>query len=342
MCAVFNIPSPRLVTPGGVINFTDNASEGFLHEEFVLPQDNHLQSIFGKSRPSLGYYFANLDEIRQNVRTDFDIDKNEYLYLYRNRNTKVSAMAIADIDDTERAFDVGKNDIYEKNLIDRIAKLYDKAIIEEVVKMPMENFENLKRAVCAAGGEIEFESSMDMLTRANVTLRIPMHNLDPFYTMLSNGKTDPKPNTIPEIKDIKIQNNMVVVVYFEDGSFTKSICKDGETFNVYTGVMVCLFKRMLGESKDEKVYGQKKFTRMMDKAMSFFTRKEKELKKAREEKKARIEAEKVKQNRNLRRKSKKREEQIRIFAEALKRDRIAVENEKYDRANSLPTSNEDV
>lgn len=66
---------------------------------------------------------------------------------------------------------------------------------------------------------------------------------------------------LSKIKDYKIYNGKALVVWFTDGSFTKAVVSDGEEFDFYTGLMVCLFKKYLGEN------GSKKFNKMMEVAM---------------------------------------------------------------------------
>ena len=259
------------------------------------------------AKPNYGIYFTTIEDVKKHFQVCDDLVTMKMIYRYRKGNIE-SRVAID-------AFDRLQKQMTADDIFRELAKGYDKAVIEEVFKMTHFDFNEKIAMLERKGCHIEIHDELGYGQYVNVA--VPF---DLFRYLKIAPATEPEANNrIPPIKDIKIQNNKVVVVYFEDGSFTKSICKDDETFNVYTGVMVCLFKRMLG--KDD---GQKKFTRLMEKAMGFFTRKEKALKKAREEKKARIEAEKVKQNRNLRRKNKKREEQISIFAEALKRDRQAA------------------
>lgn len=66
---------------------------------------------------------------------------------------------------------------------------------------------------------------------------------------------------LSKIKDYKIYNGKALVVWFTDGSFTKAVVSNGEEFDFYTGLMVCLFKKYLGEN------GSKKFNKMMEVAM---------------------------------------------------------------------------
>lgn len=291
-------------------------------------------------RPSPMFYFANLDDIRR--RMQWNEDPVNMCITYRYQRNKIICMFRIDINDP--VFISHSDDgTLEEAAVRQLAKKYDEAMIMEVFKMNMVEFNRMSGKLASFGGTLEIQGSPWEGMRA--IIGIPVDHLSKLaFTDDLLAKKFNAPPAIPEIKDIQVQNQKVVVVYFEDDTFTKSICGEGEQFNVYTGVMVCLFKRMLGESKDETVYGQKKFTRLMAKAMGFFDKKYKARKKALKEKMARVAAQKAREEKNLRKKAKKREEQISIFAEALKRDRQAAETEKFmaDARNRAETSSEDV
>ena len=286
-------------------------------------------------RPSPLFYFANLDDIRNRIQINEDIVTMTKKYRYQRNG--VTCMYVLDLNDPIRFkvhFDPAA---LNEEIVRQLAKKYDEAMIKEVFKMNMVEFNRMSEKLARFGGTLELKDDC-CWTRMRAIIEIPVDHLSKLaFTDDLLAKKFNAPPTIPEIKDIQVQNQKVVVVYFVDGTFTKSICGKDEPFNLYTGVMVCLFKRMLGESKDEQVYGQKKFTRLMAKAMGFFDKKYKARKKALEEKNARIAAQKAREEKNRRKKAKKREEQISIFAEALKRDREAAAWE-----NRPETSSEDV
>lgn len=291
-------------------------------------------------RPSPLFYFANLDDIRNKMQINEDIVAMTRAYRYQRNG--VTCMYVLDLNDPIH-FKVHLDPVaLNEEIVRQLAKKYDEAMIKEVFKMNMVEFNRMSEKLARFGGTLELKDDC-CWTRMRAIIEIPVDHLSKLaFTDDLLAKKFNAPPTIPEIKDIQVQNQKVVVVYFVDGTFTKSICGEGEQFSIYTGVMVCLFKRMLGESKNEKVYGQKRFTRLMAKAMGFFDKEYKARKKALEEKNARVAAQKAREEKNRRKREKKREEQISIFAEALKRDRIAVEQQKYDRTDSLPTSHEDV
>lgn len=286
-------------------------------------------------KPSPMFYFANLDDIRNKMQINEDIVAMTRAYRYQRNG--ITCMYVLDVNDPIH-FKVHLDPVaLTDEIVRQLAKKYDEAMIKEVFKMNIVEFNRMSEKLARFGGTLELKDDC-CWTRTRAIIEIPVDHLSKLaFTDDLLAKKFNAPPTIPEIKDIQVQNQKVVVVYFEDDTFTKSICGKDETFNLYTGVMVCLFKRMLGESKDEQVYGQKKFTRLMAKAMGFFDKKYKARKKALEEKNARIAAQKAREEKNRRKKAKKREEQISIFAEALKRDREAAAWE-----NRPETSSEDV
>lgn len=70
------------------------------------------------------------------------------------------------------------------------------------------------------------------------------------YPWLPKNQVDCCYGGIPAVVRIDTYNNRVVLVRFYDGSFTKAVCAEGDTFNLDTGISICLMKRML--SKDQK------------------------------------------------------------------------------------------
>lgn len=66
---------------------------------------------------------------------------------------------------------------------------------------------------------------------------------------------------IPEIKAIDTYNDRVVKVTFVDGTFTKCVCDNPDSFDEYIGIALCLFKRQLGKD------GHKVFNKLMRYAM---------------------------------------------------------------------------
>lgn len=144
-----------------------------------------------------------------------------------------------------------------------------------------------------------------------------MNNISASYNVESVKESDkgltvtaakqPKGSILPyDIKDYKIYNGKALVVWFTDGSFTKAVVSNGDEFDFYTGLMVCLFKKYLGEN------GSKKFNKMMEVAMKKLGDIDKNKEKQAEEKAL---AEKKRRKADMKRKAKalkKKEEAIDI------------------------------
>lgn len=50
-----------------------------------------------------------------------------------------------------------------------------------------------------------------------------------------------------DIADIQVYNNKVVKVVFSDGTFTKSVCGENDTFDLDIGITICVIKKMAGK-----------------------------------------------------------------------------------------------
>lgn len=126
---------------------------------------------------------------------------------------------------------------------------------------------------------------------------------------------------LSKIKDYKIYNGKALVVWFTDGSFTKAVVSNGEEFDFYTGLMVCLFKKYLGEN------GSKKFNKMMEVAMKKLGDIDKNKEKQAEEKAL---AEKKRRKADMKRKAK-----------ALKRKEEAIDIQKQGFVRAMQEIGED-
>ncbi len=67
-------------------------------------------------------------------------------------------------------------------------------------------------------------------------------------------------NDLPKVTDVQTFNERVVKVIFDDGSFTKAVCSKDDVFDLDTGIMVCLIRRMIAKDADSATYA---FNRLM-------------------------------------------------------------------------------
>ena len=113
----------------------------------------------------------------------------------------------------------------------------------------------------------------------------------------------------PLIKDIKIPNpNKVVIVEFNDGTEEKAICHKDDVFNLETGIMICVMKKMMG--------GSAEYNKYMNLVMKFYECKIEDEKKAAEEAERKERKRQKEIARKQRRKERKIAEQIEIQKEA--------------------------
>lgn len=54
---------------------------------------------------------------------------------------------------------------------------------------------------------------------------------------------------VPRIYDIKVYNDKVVKVFFNDGTTETAVCQEGDKFDLDMGITVCIMKKMLGRNE---------------------------------------------------------------------------------------------
>lgn len=119
---------------------------------------------------------------------------------------------------------------------------------------------------------------------------------------------------VPEIIDVKVINDKVVIVTFVDGTQTKAVCNKDDTFNLEVGIGICITKRLM--SNDEKT-GSSMFNKTIKNALKVMKRNE-EAKKAIE--KAELEKKKIEEKikyKKQKRADKRREKRIQEMAAAI-------------------------
>ena len=277
-----------------------------------------------RTLPSPDYFFANLNDIRMRTEIEHDIESNTCTFRYKGPSGRPSIKIKVVV---ERG-DITSTKDYA---IKEIAKLYDDMMCRRYFNMSAVDFRILSDKVARLGGRIELNDCFDFMnvTGPLVTIHLPCDKLnqlklenEPVYQHMLTPR-------IPAVDKIVTHNDRVTIVYFADGTFTKCVCGKDEEFNLYTGVAFCLFKKMLNRGGDD---GHKKFNNMMRKAMKTIED-EKKLQKmicqAKHEEKLR-EAKRLEKKRS--KEFKKKEEQIGIMQEALRRDRKSANLENTPEA----------
>jgi len=196
--------------------------------------------------------------------------------------------------------------------------------IREVFNMDSNRLNRFVTVLDAAGGSFSIHDSVCECPTAHIDIPTAMlHHLH----FDGDGSIEPVETIvipkIPPIREIQTFNNRVVLVTFCDGTQTKSVCGKGETFDLYEGIAFCLFKRFLGKN------GHKGFNDLMRFAFKKLDAQEKAKEKRQKlEDFTKRQAEKRKRQAE-KRKARKREEQISIYQEAMKRDREATISDVY-------------
>lgn len=137
-----------------------------------------------------------------------------------------------------------------------------------------------------------------------------LFGLDPYKPVEGSVYPTPKP-----VK-VETYNDRVVKVTFEDGTFTKSVCSDNDTFDLDVGITICILKRVMGKD------GHKLYNNMMRDIHKIMDENEKDKEKARKEKAERKAKQRKTELKAAAKKAKARQEQIDIqktaFVEALR------------------------
>ena len=119
---------------------------------------------------------------------------------------------------------------------------------------------------------------------------------------------------VPEIIDVKVINQKVVIVTFIDGTQTKAVCDKDDTFNLEVGIGICITKRLM--SNDEQT-GNSMFNKSIKDALKVMKRNEQleEARKEFKEEEKRIEA-KI-QRKKEKRAEKRRQKRVEELADAI-------------------------
>lgn len=122
---------------------------------------------------------------------------------------------------------------------------------------------------------------------------------------------------IPQITDVKVINNRVVIIKFKDGTQEKAVLSSKDTFSLEQGISICITKKILSQLTYGN--GSSAYNKLIDYAMKIYNKNEKEKQDAEKTKeKAEEKTQKHKEKRN-KRKAKQRDEQIEILSEAISR-----------------------
>ena len=270
------------------------------------PLYNHrapVRRVF-KDDKGINRLYPTVTEIRSKISKEINVKENLALYKYNDGYCVcMRAVDLKDVDVVKNGFRTGLADtVAICELTDEVHEFYKKKFIEEEMKMSMEQYNNLCRLIKSLGGTVDLDYSQYERCRINLPIEklkwikvvLPETNFDKYKIP---NKWGYEGTDIPPVVNVETYNNRVVKVTFADGSFTKSVCSENDTFDLDVGISVCITKRMMGKD------GHKNYNNMMRKVH------EQMIKNAKDEvaKKAKIQEEKEKRKKANERKAEKKD-----------------------------------
>lgn len=127
-------------------------------------------------------------------------------------------------------------------------------------------------------------------------------------TFYKDGFKTSTKELIPDIKDVIVHNNCVVIVEFTDGTSEKAVLHPEDHFSVEQGISICIVKKLVG--------GSSIYNKLIDRAVKVMINNDAERTKKQIEEEARKERKKKNDEKKARRKAAKREEYIETQKEA--------------------------
>ena len=134
-----------------------------------------------------------------------------------------------------------------------------------------------------------------------------------YVTPCENGYKKSARKLIPDIKDIVVHNNYVVIVEFADGTKEKAVLHPDDNFSTEYGIMICITKKLLGGSSSD---GANIYNKLTEYALNVLKNKEKKKAKDAAAKAERKADQEKRAKKKAAKKEAKRNEQIQILKEA--------------------------
>ena len=134
-----------------------------------------------------------------------------------------------------------------------------------------------------------------------------------YITPCENGYKKSARKLIPDIKDIIVHNNHVVIVEFVDDTKEKAVLHPDDNFSTEQGIMICITKKLLGGTTSD---GANIYNKLTEYALNVLKNKEQKKVKDAAAKAERKAAQEKRAQRKAAKKAAKRDEQIQILKEA--------------------------
>ena len=149
------------------------------------------------------------------------------------------------------------------------------------------------------------EPEVDPETKSTITKNQRNNLVANFY---EDGFKNSCKELIPDIKDVTVHQNRIVIVEFVDGTTEKAVLHPSDQFSVEQGISICITKRLVG--------GSSIYNKLIDRAVKVMINRDEERTKKQVEEEARKERKKKNDEKKARRKAAKREEYIETQKEA--------------------------
>lgn len=160
-------------------------------------------------------------------------------------------------------------------------------------------------AFSEADSDTKKEPEVDPETKSTITKNQRNNLVANFY---EDGFKKSCKELIPDIKDVTVHQNRVVIVEFVDGTTEKAVLHPSDQFSVEQGISICITKRLVG--------GSSIYNKLIDRAVKVMINNDAERTKKAKAEDERKEYNKRRNERKARRKSERREEQIELQKEA--------------------------
>ena len=149
------------------------------------------------------------------------------------------------------------------------------------------------------------EPEVDPETKSTITKNQRNNLVANFY---EDGFKKNCKELVPDIKDVTVHQNRIVIVEFVDGTTEKAVLHPSDQFSVEQGISICITKRLVG--------GSSIYNKLIDRAVKVMINNDAERTKKAKAEDERKEYNKKRNERKARRKSERREEQIELQKEA--------------------------
>ena len=171
---------------------------------------------------------------------------------YRYNDGKVAFSYANTLNQYEIESESIKNQILDY-IVEKVKDKYKELQIKEDTGMNMNDYNEFSKNLRMIGGSFEVELG-SLYERSMTKIYIPTDYLDRVKITMPTTDFDKKKDyrfhpglDIPLITAVNTYNDRVVKVTFADGTFTKSVCGENDTFDLDVGITICIMKKVMGK-----------------------------------------------------------------------------------------------